>query len=148
VGHGHSEGLLEINTGYITMKLRIAILVITLLFAATCTTRAASQPIDSSNVNYALSTKETAPEKALQYTGFDKLEDFSKSVVSSVDLVVIEDDRTPFAADKTNGREIRKVKLDNVVVGKGSKKIGRDFGECPEFCVSDRFTIVISFPRT
>jgi len=76
----------------------------------------------------AVTTSEAAVERAVAYTGFDKAEGYDPVKSVKAEKVLIENDNTPFVADKINGRMAWKVYFKDIPVGQQSAVIrNRDF---------------------
>jgi hypothetical protein len=79
------------------------------------------------NPKSAIASKQEAKDRALVYTGFDKLGLKFKANEIECKLVVIADDRTLFTSKRIDGNQIWEVKIPKVPIGKGEKTIERDF---------------------
>jgi len=64
-----------------------------------------------------LASPESAITRALEYTGFDKIEGDSCQKTASAELVVAVNDNTPFWADSINGKPVWKVRFRDIPVG-------------------------------
>jgi hypothetical protein len=61
------------------------------------------------------STEEMAISRAMQYTGFDRLKNTPDTALTTrAELVIIEEDRTPFLADSVIGKKVWKVHIGGV----------------------------------
>jgi len=81
---------------------------------------AAQNPLPSADtVGWMLSSSASAISRALEYTGFDKIEGDSCQKTASAQLVVAVNDNTPFWADSINGKPVWKVLFQNIPVGYG-----------------------------
>jgi len=107
----------------------IKVVVIAVFFmAAMCIKVYAGEGSASNLEEKPLSTAEAAIAKALAYSGFDKADGFDGLKSAKAELVVIENDNTPFMVEKINGKNMWRVSFKNIPVGQGSTIIiERDF---------------------
>jgi len=71
--------------------------------------------------NRVLHSAQMAVERAIEYSGFDESGGFDNEISVSAGLTVMENDNTPFLADKYEGRQIWKVIFNDIPVGQGTR---------------------------
>jgi hypothetical protein len=80
---------------------------------------------DSSSIDQdcPLLTAEEAIERAIEYTGFDKADGYDSITSAFAELVISENDNTPFIAEKIQGKNVWQITFYNIPVGQGCKTI-------------------------
>lgn len=89
--------------------------------------RATDPSGDTLDKKFALMSKLSAYEKAIEYTGFSVSESSAKSAITQAQLVTISDDNTPFVAEQINGHEVWEIKFEGIRVGKDQQVMDRDY---------------------
>ena len=74
-----------------------------------------------------LSNPAQALARALEYTGFDKAEGYSKASVAEVKLLEGRETKTPFVSGLMNGQQVWSVRFQNISVDSGQHAVKREF---------------------
>jgi hypothetical protein len=78
--------------------------------------------------SYVLQTSERAIERAIEYSGFDKLKGFVrlKSAIDITELIIARDSTTPFLSDSIEGKTAWRVEFKDIILREGARPITFD----------------------
>ena len=102
---------------------------VVMLMGINCVYSQQTETPDQNAPQYLITTPDEAKRKALDYLGFEKMEGFSvKSNFDTANLVIINDDKTPFLHNKINNRDIWKATFQNITLTPDDRLHDEDAG--------------------